>query len=176
MDLWLIVREGAQTGRVFRIAEGDKKTVGRAPECDIRLQDQGVSRRHCTVENKGAVLRVVDLESANGSFINGQLVESGSLSPGDQLAVGPVILECPAEPMPEDLLVVPSRRPKVSAKPEALSLLPPNHVQFLHFECPECYQTSCTTWEWVERASDGYDIVCVCEHCGHRWLQEKIPP
>lgn len=98
MDLVLVVREGAQVGRVFTISRGDRKTIGRAPECDIRLPDQGVSRRHCTVENMGAVLRVVDLESANGSFINGQLVERGSASPGDELAVGPVTLECRSRP------------------------------------------------------------------------------
>jgi len=98
MDLVLVVREGAQVGRVFTVPKGERKTVGRAPECDIRLHDQGVSRRHCTIENAGAVLRVVDLESANGSFINGQMVERGSLGPGDQLAVGPTILECRARP------------------------------------------------------------------------------
>ncbi|NIN73534.1 MAG: HD domain-containing protein [Gemmatimonadetes bacterium] len=102
MDLVLVVREGAQVGRVFTVSRGDRKTIGRAPDCDIRLPDQGVSRRHCTIENVGAVLRVVDLESANGSFINGQLVERGSLGPGDQLAVGPTILECRARPTAPD--------------------------------------------------------------------------
>ncbi|UCC74844.1 MAG: HD domain-containing protein [Gemmatimonadota bacterium] len=102
MDLVLVVREGTQVGRVFTVSQGGRKTIGRAPECDIRLSDQGVSRRHCTLENLGAVLRVVDLESANGSYINGQLVERGSLSPGDQLAVGPVILECRARPARPD--------------------------------------------------------------------------
>jgi putative nucleotidyltransferase with HDIG domain len=101
MQLVLVVREGAHVGRVFPISQGDVKTIGRAPECDIRLPDQGVSRRHCTVENLGAVLRVVDLESANGSYINGQLVERGSLSPGDQLAVGPTVLECRSRPAAE---------------------------------------------------------------------------
>jgi HD-GYP domain-containing protein (c-di-GMP phosphodiesterase class II) len=102
MDLVLVVREGEQVGRVFTVSRGDRKTIGRAPECDIRLPDQGVSRRHCTIENVGAVLRVVDLESANGSFINGQLMERGSLGPGDQLAVGPTILECRARPAHPD--------------------------------------------------------------------------
>jgi HD-GYP domain-containing protein (c-di-GMP phosphodiesterase class II) len=98
MNLVLVVREGAHIGRVFAVAKGECKSIGRAPECDIRLPDQGVSRRHCTIENLGAVIRVVDLESANGCYINGQIVERGSLSPGDQLAVGPTILECRARP------------------------------------------------------------------------------
>ncbi len=100
MHIELVVREGQHSGRVFSIAVGERKTVGRAPECHIRLPDQGVSRRHCTVENLGDGLQVVDLESANGSYINGQPVQRGSLRPGDQLAVGPTILECRERPGP----------------------------------------------------------------------------
>ncbi len=94
MDLVLVVREGEYIGHVFTIPAGQTHTVGRAPECDIRLPDQGVSRRHCTLENVGARLKVTDLESANGSYINEELIEEGSLKPGDSLAVGPAILEC----------------------------------------------------------------------------------
>jgi HD-GYP domain-containing protein (c-di-GMP phosphodiesterase class II) len=94
MDLELVVRNGQQPGRVFGVADGTRKTLGRAPECDIRLPDQGVSRRHCTIENVGGRLEVIDLQSANGSYINGEPIERGSLGPGDELAVGPAILEC----------------------------------------------------------------------------------
>jgi HD-GYP domain-containing protein (c-di-GMP phosphodiesterase class II) len=101
MVLELIVREGRQPGRVFSIPPGDRKTIGRAPDCDIRLPDEGVSRRHCTIENLGERIQVIDLESANGSYINGELVERGWLSPGDQLALGPTVLECRSKPAPQ---------------------------------------------------------------------------
>lgn len=94
MNFELVVQQGDQPGRVFAIAEGGRKTIGRAPDCDIRLPDQGVSRRHCTVENIGRRLEVVDLQSANGSYINGEAVDRGFLAPGDELAVGPAILAC----------------------------------------------------------------------------------
>ncbi|HSG81894.1 MAG TPA: HD domain-containing phosphohydrolase, partial [Gemmatimonadota bacterium] len=96
MELVLVVREGQHVGRVFTIVADKPQTIGRAPECDIRLPDQGVSRRHCSVQNLGPRLKVIDLESANGSYINGELVTDGTLGPGDQLAVGPAILECRA--------------------------------------------------------------------------------
>ena len=70
MNLELVVRQGDQPGRIFPIAAGDRKTIGRAPECDIRLPDQGVSRKHCTVENLGEQLEVIDLRSANGSVVD----------------------------------------------------------------------------------------------------------
>ncbi len=94
MTLELVVCQGEHPGRVFSIAEGERKTIGRAPECDIRLPDQGVSRRHATIENLGQVLELFDLESANGSYINGELVQRGSLGPGDRVALGPALLEC----------------------------------------------------------------------------------
>ncbi len=94
MDYELVVKEGKQPGRTFLIAHGARRTIGRAPDCDIRLPDQGVSRRHCTLENDGDRLQVTDLESANGTYINGELMETGTLGAGDQLAVGPTILEC----------------------------------------------------------------------------------
>ena len=100
MDLELVIREGKQPGRVFRIAPGDRKTIGRAPDCDIRLPDQGVSRRHCTIESAGERIEVIDLQSANGSYINGELVERGWLGPGNQLALGPVVFECRRKPAP----------------------------------------------------------------------------
>lgn len=94
MDLELVVLEGQQPGLSFRLTRGDRRTLGRAPECEIRLSDQGVSRRHCTVEHAGHRLIIVDLDSANGSFINTEPVQEGTLQPGDRLAVGPVVLEC----------------------------------------------------------------------------------
>jgi len=97
MIIELVIRQGEQRGRIFSVKKGERKTIGRAPNCEIRLPDQGVSRRHCTVENRGRELEIVDQQSANGSYINGQPVEKGTLVPGDELAVGPVIFECQAE-------------------------------------------------------------------------------
>jgi len=93
----LVVRQGEHHGRSFAIATGERKTVGRSPDCEIRLPDQGVSRRHCTVENLGRRLEVVDLNSANGSYVNGEPIAKGSLTSGDELAVGPAIFECRSE-------------------------------------------------------------------------------
>jgi putative nucleotidyltransferase with HDIG domain len=94
MNLELVVRQGELPGHIFRLRQGEQKTLGRAPECDIYMPDQGVSRSHCTIENLGQKLEIVDLDSANGSCINGKIVKKGTLRPGDQLTVGPSVLEC----------------------------------------------------------------------------------
>ncbi len=98
MDLELIVRKGGQPGRVFLVSEGELKTAGRSPACDIRLPEQGVSRRHCTIRHKGRKLEIVDLDSANGTFVNGRRIKRGRLGVSDKLAIGPTVLECRAAP------------------------------------------------------------------------------
>jgi HD-GYP domain-containing protein (c-di-GMP phosphodiesterase class II) len=94
MDFELILREGEEPGSTFIIRQGELVTIGRSPECEICLDDLGVSRRHCSIENRDQELLVKDLKSANGTFINDTLVESGTLNSGDQITVGKKTFEC----------------------------------------------------------------------------------
>lgn len=96
MEFELTVREGAEAGRSFELRRGQQATVGRAPECDIRLDDQGVSRRHCHLEHRGRTVHVTDLDSANGTWIDGDRIRSGTLRSGQRIWLGPVLLECTA--------------------------------------------------------------------------------
>ncbi|HEX2465152.1 MAG TPA: HD domain-containing phosphohydrolase [Thermoanaerobaculia bacterium] len=100
MDIELVIIEGSGMGRTYSVRTGDSKTLGRGPDCDIDLYEQGVSRRHCTVENSGFTVTVTDLESVNGTFVNGKPVRRGRLQAGDELAVGPVVLTCRAQLLP----------------------------------------------------------------------------
>jgi putative nucleotidyltransferase with HDIG domain len=81
------------TDRVFQLTDGVRLTVGRVPQCEIRLEDQAVSRRHCTIEMREPDLIVTDLGSANGTYINERLVQTGTARPGDLVRVGSTILE-----------------------------------------------------------------------------------
>ena len=87
-------------GRTYSVRTGDSKTLGRGPDCDIDLYEQGVSRRHCTIENSGFTVTVTDLESVNGTFVNGKPVRRARLQAGDELSVGPVVLTCRALLLP----------------------------------------------------------------------------
>jgi HD-GYP domain-containing protein (c-di-GMP phosphodiesterase class II) len=100
LDIELVVIEGSGMGRTYSVRTGDSKTLGRGPDCDIDLYEQGVSRRHCTIENSGFTVTVTDLESVNGTFVNGKPVRRGRLQAGDELAVGPVVLTCRALLLP----------------------------------------------------------------------------
>ncbi len=80
-----------QPEKTFRITPGGIRTVGRAAGADFIVDAALVSRVHCrlTAFEDGA-LEVRDLESTNGTFVNGQRVDFARLTDGDRLQVGRV--------------------------------------------------------------------------------------
>jgi hypothetical protein len=69
-------------------------TIGRSPPADIIVGGSAVSRSHCRVELAGDQLRVTDLNSTNGTFIDDERVEPTGLLPvGSILRVGNVLFE-----------------------------------------------------------------------------------
>lgn len=83
----LICRDGGDLLN-FEIGEGWTR-IGRSITADIRLDDPSVSRRHALIVSEpGEALRVLDDRSLNGVFVNGEVVEWGRLSDGDQLVIG----------------------------------------------------------------------------------------
>lgn len=62
--------------------------LGRSSVADLTVDDQWVSRCHCEIIGVDDVLLVRDLESKNGTFVNGQQVEHKFLCDGDVLSVG----------------------------------------------------------------------------------------
>jgi len=79
-----------EDGEVLDFELGDGWTrIGRSVTADLRLDDPSVSRRHALVVSEpGEPLRVLDDRSLNGVFLNGDLVEWGKLTDGDELAIG----------------------------------------------------------------------------------------
>jgi pSer/pThr/pTyr-binding forkhead associated (FHA) protein len=92
--MWILrtVTEGLPE-RTFRILPGTPRTIGRATGADFIVDAALVSRVHCrlTVLARGE-LEVRDLESTNGTFVNGARIETARLAPGDRLQVGRVEL------------------------------------------------------------------------------------
>lgn len=62
--------------------------MGRRKDCDLRIPLAAVSRRHCRLFTHGNTLKVRDLNSRNGTIVNGQAVEETDIKPGDKLTVG----------------------------------------------------------------------------------------
>jgi pSer/pThr/pTyr-binding forkhead associated (FHA) protein len=69
-------------------------SIGRAPESDVRIRDESVSAAHATLLRKGAQWFVVDLRSANGTFVDGlRIAGERELASGSRLSLGRVELE-----------------------------------------------------------------------------------
>ena len=89
--MWLIdTGDEAESRFMFRILPGAVKTIGRAPRADFIVDAALVSRVHCQLTAGAAELEVVDLESTNGTFVNGARVARAMLRTGDKLGVGKV--------------------------------------------------------------------------------------
>jgi predicted component of type VI protein secretion system len=94
--------EGGQ--RSFSITR-DVSVVGRREDCDFRIPLGEISRKHCRLIRDGEALRVEDLGSSNGTFVNGQRVQESALAPGDTLQVGPVtfVVQINGEPAEDQM-------------------------------------------------------------------------
>ncbi|MBS1786926.1 MAG: sigma 54-interacting transcriptional regulator [Acidobacteria bacterium] len=83
----LIVLAGPLKGKVFNLAE-EEVLFGRESSSRISLADLSTSRRHCRIRHESDAYVLTDLESFNGTFVNGLPVKERPLEHGDRIAVG----------------------------------------------------------------------------------------
>lgn len=84
---YLVVLAGTNLGEMYKI-EGPESVVGRAMSAQLRLNDDGISRRHCRVLSIGGRVIIEDLGSANGTLVNGEMIQHQELKEGDKIRLG----------------------------------------------------------------------------------------
>jgi pSer/pThr/pTyr-binding forkhead associated (FHA) protein len=84
-----IQAEGAEENYTL---EATTVTLGRGLESDIRLKDIKASRRHCQIVKTPGGYKCLDLNSGNGTYVNGVQVKEQKLSPGDKIQIGTTII------------------------------------------------------------------------------------
>lgn len=87
----LVVLSGGEIGRVFAI-EGNKTLIGRGAECELQLPDDSVSRKHAKIVLQGGVMMLKDLDSTNGTYVNGERCKLRALEDGDRVQIGSVTI------------------------------------------------------------------------------------
>jgi predicted component of type VI protein secretion system len=100
----LIVTRGPTRNRVIELRSAET-IVGRQSGCGLRIPASDVSRRHCRLLFQDGLLTVEDLQSVNGTFLNGVAVTSRHLvRPGDELQIGPLTfsIDYPLDAAPRD--------------------------------------------------------------------------
>ncbi len=86
----LVVASGPDKGKSFSIDPDApvRSLIGQSPACVVRLTDKAVSRRHAALERVGAALRITDLESTNGTFIDRVKILEADLQGDEIIRVG----------------------------------------------------------------------------------------
>jgi diguanylate cyclase (GGDEF)-like protein len=84
---YVVVLQGSNVGEMHKI-EGPELVIGRAVSANVRLNDDGISRRHCRILALGGQLLIEDLGSANGTLVNGERVSQQPLKEGDKIRLG----------------------------------------------------------------------------------------
>ncbi|HVJ90188.1 MAG TPA: GGDEF domain-containing protein [Labilithrix sp.] len=84
---YLVVLQGTNVGEMHKI-EGPEVIIGRASSATVRLNDDGISRRHCRVLSVGGQVTIEDLGSANGTVVNGEMIQQLALKEGDKIRLG----------------------------------------------------------------------------------------
>lgn len=90
MHLFLeLLKDGKPKQRI--VVKDGESYVGRADDCKIRIPSSSVSRKHCKLTLKDRLAFIVDLQSVNGTFVNGvKITKSTILREGDILLIGPI--------------------------------------------------------------------------------------
>ena len=106
----LVVLSAGMTGRTHEL-KVDKTTIGRVEDNSFQVAEPSVSSHHCEVLLRGANVMVRDLNSTNGTFINGEKITESVMKPGQILRLGQLEMRLetdapPATPKKLDQTVV----------------------------------------------------------------------
>ena len=105
----VVVTAGPEAGR--RVELGQEVAIGRQ-DADLVVEDPEVSRRHAVLRRSGGSVVVEDLDSTNGTFVNGERIRGPiKVGPGDQVRVGRTTLEIEPDQRADDTIVSLPLRP-----------------------------------------------------------------
>jgi pSer/pThr/pTyr-binding forkhead associated (FHA) protein len=90
MYVTLILQKGGKSRQEI-VVKAHRTTIGRKRSCNICIPALEVSRQHCEILIENGKVRLRDLGSSNGTWVNGVQVDEAELATGDTVAIGPVL-------------------------------------------------------------------------------------
>ncbi len=167
----LRVKEGPAKNTEFRLRQ-DPVRIGRARTCTLRIAGDRISREHAEIAPGDGGFVLTDLKSSNGTFVNGERIETRTLEHGDEIAVGDVVFiflpddaPRPEEAEPEELSVAEAAEameqavaaaapgaeaPAEAAVPEAQSVEAPEEAPLAEKAAAPAVQTAPKTKRGVD--------------------------
>src|SRR3954468_5281401 len=90
----LVVLQGSESDIGTHVVLDKTVTLGRDPMVELPLQDEGISRRHCRVVSDDKLFFVEDLNSTNGTLLNGERLQGRTvLNAGDRIYLGACVVK-----------------------------------------------------------------------------------
>lgn len=93
----LVALDGPAAGSEYALTS-ERATLGRGPDVTFAFDDDAMSKQHAAFELATNGFRLVDLDSTNGTTVNGSPVSSADLKHGDKIALGRHTLQFVVEP------------------------------------------------------------------------------
>jgi len=84
---WVVPTSGSQKGQDFRLIDG-KNLMGTAADAEVVLTDAYMSSRHATIRHENGRFMLIDLDSTNGTFVNGDRITKHELFDNDSIRLG----------------------------------------------------------------------------------------
>ncbi|MBN1804380.1 MAG: FHA domain-containing protein [Sedimentisphaerales bacterium] len=114
VNLVLFKKDGSQ--KSFSLPDSTT-IIGRRHDCDLCIPLKTVSRRHCQLNQNNETVKIRDLGSSAGTFINGKKIDETTAKPGDYIIIGPLTFLLQINGKPEKTVPPKPAKPK-QTKPE----------------------------------------------------------
>jgi pSer/pThr/pTyr-binding forkhead associated (FHA) protein len=123
MDITLVLFKKDGSQRAFSLPS-NVTVIGRRHDCDLCVPLMVVSRRHCQLTANSEAVKIRDLDSQSGTFLNGKRISDGVLKAGDYLTIGPLTFQVQINGEPTQVAPPPQAKP-APAKKTATPKSPP---------------------------------------------------
>ena len=153
--------EGSTHGLREILLQPGLNRLGRVADNDFQIDDNSISSHHCQIEVKDGVITVWDLDSTNGTSINGQPIKQAELHPGQVLCLGTVSMICQEDPMVDPANVAASLAAVASGNLDFCIQHPQSAAKWCCVKCGTPFCTAC-----VRTTRVGGEFFRACPKCG----------
>ena len=162
----LVIESGPRQGEVLALDRG-VHLFGRSEACPFRFDDGAISSRHCEITVTEFGVKVRDLDSSNGTTVEGHPVQEAELKDGQRLALGDVVLRVVIPPVHIAIPALPEPEPVGPAVlSDGSAACYVHREQAAAFSCPHCGRTFCDACVHRLRLTGGKPRL-LCPACSH---------